>query len=105
MKTLFDRPIAHTNDPQTSYAAGDRMIRTGALSKQERQVFKAIKDYMYIHIDFTAKDIAGMMSVGRIAEYQENYFKASRRFSGLNRNGLIERTGERRDDCCVWRMT
>ena len=105
MKTL-DPPIAKTHDPATSYAAGERMIRTGALSKQERQVYQACKDYCVVpfHEDFTAKDIAGMLSIGKSAEYQELYFRAQRRFSGLQRKGKIKRTGQRRDDCCVWEI-
>lgn len=104
-KTLFDYPPhSHVGDPATSYEAGDRMVKTGALSRQEREVLKAIKDYLYIHDTFTAKEIASMLSVGRIADYADNYFKVQRRLSGLHRKGLIERTGERRNNCCVWRL-
>lgn len=97
-------PLAHRNDPITSYRAGERMVRTGKLNKQEREVLRACRDYLSIHDDFTAKDIAGMLSVGNTRSYTEQYFKVQRRFSGLRRKGYIERNGETRDDCKVWRL-
>lgn len=105
MKTLWS-PIAKTNDPPASYAAGDRMIRTGALSKQEREVYKACKDYCVVpfHEDFTAKDIAGMLSTGKTHEYQEYYFKVQRRFCGLKRKCKIVRTNKKREDCHTWEL-
>ena len=97
-------PLAHSNDQITSYRAGERIARTGELSRQEREVHQACKDYLAIHVDFTAKDIAGIMSVKNIRNFQDNYYKVQRRFSGLHRKGFIERTDKRRDDCCVWRL-
>jgi hypothetical protein len=103
---LFTLPIAHRDDPRTSYAAGDRMIRNGELSRQEREVFKACKDYCVVpfHTDFTAKDIAGMLSIGKSHEYNENYHKVQRRFTGLKNKGKIVRTNQIREDCHVWEI-
>ena len=98
-KTLFDRPIAHRDDPITSYEAGDRMIKSGALNRQEKQVLGAIRTTpgsAMSSFDFTAKEVS------EISGY--NYWMIQRRLSGLYHKGKIERTGERRDGCCVWRL-
>lgn len=100
-ETLFDAPIAHRDDPQTSYDAGDRMIELRKLQKQENEVWVTIL-YDYEHsgkwhgYDFTAKEISRTYHLG--------YYVIQRRLSGLHRKGKIERTGEKRNGCCVWRL-
>lgn len=103
--TLFDRPLAHTNDPQTSFDAGQKMVDLGKLNRQEQAVYEAILKRAYllgsIGPDFTPKEIAAWVE----GDYNKNYYIAQRRLSGLRAKGKIERTGEKRDGCCVWRLS
>jgi len=101
MKTnLFDPPIAHRDDYKTSYDAGDRMIKSGNLNKQESMVLSQIKIYLRrCHKTvFTARDVS------TFSLSWDNYFVIQRRLSGLHRKGKIERTGKKRDGCAVWRL-
>ena len=97
-KTLF-----HRNDPETSEAAADKMIKSGALSKQENEIYNDITRYVIdcAHKDFTAKELALWL----IGNHIKTYFTIQRRLSGLHNKGKIERTGEKRDGCAVWRLT
>jgi len=101
-KTLFDieaRLVTHKDDQETSFEAAQKMVKSRALGKQEEEVYKAIVTILSappITDDFTAKEIASWCWV--------DYYKIQRRFSGLYRKGKIERTGERRDGCCVWKL-
>jgi hypothetical protein len=98
MKTLIDPPLARDTDPITSHEAADKMAKSGKLTRQEQEVYAAIKEYLRIcpyRSNFTAKDL-------RIV-YMD-YYTAQRRLSGLYYKGKIERTGEKRDGCCVWRL-
>lgn len=106
IKTLFDRPLSHTGDPETSYKAADRMIESGKLSRQERAVWKVICDITTNHQlesyacsgaeDFTAKELSNWSGI--------DYYTIQRRLSGLRHKGKIEHTGEKRNNCCVWRI-
>jgi len=95
-------PLSHTNDPQTSFAAADKMIESGALSFQEQEVYNDIRHYIIDgqHKDFTPKEMAHWQT----GDKTENYHRIERRQSGLLNKGKIERTGEKRDGCCVWRL-
>ena len=94
MKTLFDQPIAHRNDPQTSYDAGQKMIDSGKLQEQEKEVLKQIKRlYSHPAAWFTAKSLARMSGL--------NYYKVQRRLSGLERKGHIINTGTKNEGCKV----
>lgn len=90
--------LCHRNGPVTSREAAEKMVQSGALNNQEETVLRAIKLFLS-HFpykkDFTAKDL-------RI-EYLD-YYIAQRRLSGLRNKGKIERTGQKRDGCCVWRL-
>lgn len=112
-KTLF-----HRNDPETSYEAADRMVKSGALSRQEQKVYAKIVLYLD-RIRFprnkgiTAKELAHLSGL--------NYYTIQRRISGLRDRGKIERIQigqerigatdlfkpiyKKRDGCCVWRLT
>jgi len=96
MTNLFT--LAHRNDPQTSYDAAEKMVKSGALNRQEERVLDAIKCYVChsCKYNFTAKDI--------FASSTFSYYTIQRRLSGLHHKGKIERTGEKRDGCCVWRL-
>lgn len=97
MKTLFEKPLAHTNDPITSFDAADKIVKSGALSRQEKQVHKAIVKFFSVpNRPFTARGLAFVSNI--------DYFVIQRRLSGLHNKGKIQRTGEKRDGCCVWRI-
>lgn len=92
-------PLSHTADPETSYEAADRMVKSGKLSRQEQDILDTIIDrdrYHYKYPDFTAKDLVNWNN--------SDYYTIQRRLSGLCNKGKIERTGERRNGCCVWRL-
>lgn len=93
---IIDRPLSHTKDSETSYEAADKMVKSGKLNKQEQQVLKAIKTFLseFPFKDFTAKTLTCYM----------DYYTIQRRLSGLYHKGKIERTGEKRNGCCVWRI-
>ena len=96
MKNLFDQPLVHSRDPITSFEAADKLVESRALSRQEDEVWKAIKTFLsdWPFNDFTAKTLTSYV----------NYYTAQRRLSGLYNKGLIERTGERRNGCMAWRI-
>jgi hypothetical protein len=115
-KTLFDRPLSHTKDAITSYAAADKMVRSGALNRQELRVYEGILRYFRDVAEdrtFTAKELA----YWNIA-FGLDYYIIQRRLSGLFHKGKIERLnikGEayqenkgqklmKRNGCCVWRI-
>lgn len=97
-KTLFDRPLSRTKDPVTSYEAADKMIESGALNRQEQEVWEVIKlvKWARYHRTFTAKELSNWSVI--------DYYTIQRRLSGLHHKGKIERTGEKRNGCCVWRI-
>lgn len=102
------RTLFHKTDPETSYEAADRMVKSGALSRQEDEVYEAMLFYLSatagFSSDFTTKDIALQMAKGLHA-YFKCYDICRKRFSGLHNKGKIERTGAKRDGCCVWGLT
>ena len=112
---LFSPPLARDKDPITSHKAAEKMVVSGALSRQEQEVYDAISRYAIMFPDFTTKDIAIVM-------LSMPYFKAydicRKRFSGLKNKGKIKvvqykyRNTEwtfiykdkQRDGCRVWRL-
>lgn len=93
-KTLF-----HKNDPETSEIAADKLIESGALSRQEQRVWDEICWWIaHRYPEFTAKDLA------HYADADIDYYTIQRRLSGLRNKGKIERTGEKRGGCMVWRL-
>ena len=110
MKSLFDiqeRVICHKNDPKTSFEAAEKMVKSKKLQKQERLVYIAIQHLdlgnnlkEYIRTKFTAKELADIFSCWDGIDYHV----IQRRLSGLHRKGYIERTGEKRNGCAVWRL-
>ena len=105
------RTLARTNDPETSKAAAVMMVESGALNRQEKEVYYEIKlqkavyknsDFTYKE-DFTAKEIAAKWSLVD-GDYNQRYYTVQRRFSGLANKGKIELTGARRDGCRAWRL-
>jgi len=95
--SVVAKTLAHKGDPQTSLEAADKMVKSGKLSRQEDLVLRYIKGWNEtVNANkFTAKNLAfcGI-----------DYYVVQRRLSGLHNKGKIERTGEKRDGCCVWRL-
>lgn len=93
--------LCRKSDPETSRGAAEKMVKSGALSRQEEQVLAAIqlrlsfKPYTWKD-NFTAKELATTSVI--------NYYTIQRRLSGLHNKDKIERTGEKRDGCMVWRL-
>ena len=87
-KTLF-----HKSDPDTSRVAADKMIKSGKLNWQENKVWGWAH---HMPVEFTAKELAVFSGL--------DYHLIQRRLSGLRNKGKIERTGEKRDGCCVWKV-
>lgn len=116
--------LCHKSDPETSKGAADKMVKSGALSRQEDEVWRIIcgitenvqHDDGYARLgakDFTAKELTLFSGL--------DYYTIQRRLSGLCDKGKIERIqstdrGEllyyksggpiynKRDGCCVWRL-
>lgn len=103
--------LCHKSDPCTSHDAADKIVKSGALSRQEERVLDAIKCYIChsCKYDFTAKDIFTSSTI--------SYYTIQRRLSGLHNKGKIERIQsglrsvrsgnlipKKRDGCCVWRL-
>ena len=116
------KTLARTNDPQTSKDAAEKMVKSGELSRQEKEVLYIIGIW-YSDSDFTTKDIARKM-LGY--PYHKAYDICRKRFSGLRDKGKIEPISKtvmlfgkphkvkstktnklvyrRRDGCRVWRL-
>lgn len=95
--------LCHKGDPETSYEAAEKMVKSSKLNRQEKQIWTILLGYRIFTTmtkgqrDFTAKELAKNTSL--------DYYTIQRRLSGLHNKGKIERTGEKRDGCCVWRLT
>lgn len=91
-------PLAHRDDPITSYEAADKMIESGKLSRRQEEVYQAIIETLANSTlnTFTPKFIALWSGV--------DYHEIQRRLNELRQKSKIERTGEKRDGCCVWRL-
>ena len=102
---LYQQPLSHTKDPQTSDEAAEK----ANLNDQEYEVYIAIKNYG--RKDFTAKELSKRSGL--------NYWTIQRRLSGLRNKDKIKRILHReylspdsyvqriskRNGCCVWRLT
>lgn len=91
--------LARKNDPQSSKDAAEKMVKSGALSRQEDEVLYVI--WSVQKSDFTTKEIAEHMIA---YPYHKAYDICRKRFSGLRNKSKIERTGEIRDGCFVERL-
>ena len=112
---VCNQPLAHRDDPITSYEAAEKMVKSGKLSKQERFVYRQIKWYLryYSQNDFTPKQVANSpVPDSRL------YSTIQRRLSALRRKGKIDRLNTeggiykencgqklmKRQGCAVWRL-
>lgn len=83
--TLFDNPIVHANDPETSRLAARRVVKTGARNKQAAKVLELVTKYA----DATAVELMEC-SCDELDEYQ-----VRRRLTDLEQAGLIVKSGAR----------
>ena len=99
--------LCQSNNPQTSYDAAEKIVESGALNRQENEVYQAIQGW---HSGgFTTKDIAIKMTEYTIGKA---YDICRKRFSGLERKGKIETVPyeknphiyKRRNGCRIWRL-
>ena len=116
------KTLSRTTDPQTSKDAAKKIVESGELSRQEKEVLYIIKIW-HSDSDFTTKDVAVKM-LGY--PYHKAYDICRKRFSGLENKGKIEpiqrtvnvggkiykvtitKSGKpaykRRDGCRVWKV-
>lgn len=105
MKTLFDQPLAHTNDPQTSFKAAEKIVSSGIFHYSVLQVRDAIKRYCKIFgLDFTAKEVAEFISAEDEIDYYKLYIVIQKRKSVLKNAAFIRETDRERDGCTVWEL-
>jgi hypothetical protein len=98
--------LCHSGDPDTSFDAAERLIKSGELTRQEKAVCEAILTYEALRATgmldialatpgFTAKELAAQSGL--------DYYMISRRLSAL-KDKAIERTMFRRNHSAVWRL-
>jgi hypothetical protein len=96
--------LCRTNDPETSKVAAEKMVESGKLNHQEKEILDKIQSIpgsAMKSFDFTTKDIALRMLN---YPYHKAYDICRKRFSGLRDKGKIETTGDVRESCRVWRL-
>lgn len=94
---LCNQPLAHTNDPITSYEAAEKMVESGNLTRQQESVLRIIQRYSRNHRDFTPLELTD-------GHRTALYFAIQRRKNELKNKGKIEETGEIREGLEVWRL-
>ena len=95
IKTLFNQPLAHTNDPQTSFDAAQKAVDKGLVQSQCLMIEVAIRRY-FDTTDFTGKELSKISDL--------DYYTIYKRLSILKNRGLIEETPYERDGCKVLRL-
>lgn len=107
--------LCHKSDPETSRDTAEKMVKSGALNRQEQKVLETIKYHVNntFYKTFTAKELVGWRNL--------DYYLIQRCLSGLHKKGKIERiqstdrgkllfykSGKpiynKQDGCCVWRL-
>ena len=98
---LFEaKRFYHSGDPETSKDAAEKMVKSGKREEQAESVRKAIQVYMLycagigIPQNFTAKELSEHSGL--------DYHLIQRRRIDLDDE--LRWTGERRQDCRVWRV-
>ena len=86
------KTLARTENPQTSKDAAEKMVKSGALNRQEKWIYNLIMKYVNSHPlerdkTFTTKDVAIWMLP---MPYHKAYDICRKRFSGLQMKGKIE---------------
>jgi DNA-binding MarR family transcriptional regulator len=84
----FDRPLAHKRDPLTSFAAGERFVRSGQLRGQMLLVLLALRKWP----NKTSAELARLAGLDRHA--------IARRLPNLAERGLTIRGPERMCSVC-----
>ena len=91
-----NQPLAHRHDPTSSYAAGDRALKSGRVKGQTQAVLEALREYS----GRTSAELADIMNISR--------YDTARRLPVLARRGFVVRGAERmcrvcRCPCVTWR--
>jgi len=105
-RTLFDIPLAHRNDPDTSFEAADKMVKSGKFQYSVNKVREAIKRYQRVMMrpDFNAKELALFISDEEQIDYFRLYYVIEKRLSVLEKENMIKRTNLERNNCQVWQI-
>lgn len=77
MKTLFEIPRSHRNDPVTSYIAAEKLAKSGRAQSQRDAVLSALK----VHNGATSAELGAYMGRDR--------YMPARRLPELEEAGLI----------------
>lgn len=103
---LCQQPVAHTDDPQTSYKAADKLVKSGIFHYSVEQVRDAIKRYCNVMMrpDFTAKEVADFISKEDRIDYFKLYIVIQKRKSILKNQGFIKETDREREERVVWEL-
>jgi len=104
--TLFDR-LSHKSDPDTSRAAAQKMVESGALLECQQKVWQLICEWTRTRESgFTGKDLASLDLAERMGL---DFVDIDRRLGEINRIARVvdHYEGEkaiykRRNKCCVW---
>ena len=83
----------HKEDPETSKEAAETMIKSGKMSEQCKEVFKAFK----LYAPCTARQLSKWAEI--------DYHKVQRRFSDIERAGKAVRSGMKYQGCMIWRLS
>jgi hypothetical protein len=99
---LFSPPLkelSRTGDPETSKEAVRRLKESGELAIQEQRILTLCKTYP--GADFTFKELAGRAEAIGVPL---SGTQINKRLVYLRRKSLIEKTGEVREGCAVYRV-
>jgi hypothetical protein len=88
MRTLFDRPVAHRNDPMTSCEAAEKAASTGSIKWWYQKIYVTLRDNDRPE-GHTAVEIAWLINK---AEIDQTYHSVSRRLKEMENKGWIFRS-------------
>jgi hypothetical protein len=84
----FDRPLAHRADPQSSYAAGNRALKSGKLRGQMKLCLMGVRRWP----GRTSAELAVLLGCSR--------YDTARRLPSLEHRGLVEKGLSRMCTAC-----
>jgi len=90
--TTYDPPSLHLVKKGQETATVEQAKREGKLTKARAEVWECCVHYP--GANFTAKDLEAQFGIG--------YHKIQKRLGELRIAGLIELTGEKRDNCAIY---
>lgn len=90
---LFDKTLVRKTDPQTSKDAARKIVESGALNRQEDEVWRMLKGF----------DCDEGLTMRELSELSGlDYFMCQRRISGIFRKNKAKIVGEK-DGMRLWR--